>query len=51
VIAFSGVEKIGAGHVLDAFDCGDESLNRFIKRHALLSQLCLVMKDLKRLLK
>jgi hypothetical protein len=35
VTPFSGVAKIGAAHVLDAFDCGNESLNRFIKRHAL----------------
>jgi len=39
VTAFSGVEKLRADHVLDAFDCGDDSLNRFIKRHALPSQL------------
>ena len=37
--AFSGVEKLRADHVLDTFDCGDDGLNRFIKRHALPSQL------------
>jgi GNAT superfamily N-acetyltransferase len=38
VTAFGPVEKLGAAHALDAFDCGKEPLNRFLKRHALASQ-------------
>ncbi len=32
------VEKLRAAHDLEAFDCGKEPLNRFLKRHALTSQ-------------
>ena len=31
-------EKLRRDHYLDAFDCGQEALNRFLKRHALQSQ-------------
>ncbi|HEU4655739.1 MAG TPA: GNAT family N-acetyltransferase [Steroidobacteraceae bacterium] len=33
------IEKLRKEHVLDAFDCGKEDLNRFLKRHALANQL------------
>lgn len=36
--AFRAIEKLRAAHDLDAFDCGKEPLNRFLKRHALASQ-------------
>ena len=32
------IEKLRRDHYLDAFDCGQEALNRFLKRHALQSQ-------------
>lgn len=34
----AGVVKLAAQHVLDEFDCGHESLNRFLLRHAWASQ-------------
>jgi GNAT superfamily N-acetyltransferase len=33
------IEKITASHVLDAFDCGKEPLNRYLKRFALINQV------------
>lgn len=36
--AFGSIEKLGREHLLDAFDCGAEDLNRFLKRQALSSQ-------------
>ena len=33
------VEKLQASHALDAFDCGDYDLNRYLNRHALINQL------------
>lgn len=33
------IEKLHTSHAIDAFDCGNEHLNRFLKRHALLNQL------------
>lgn len=35
---FGKVEKLTPSHSLDAFDCGKEPLNRFLKRFALTSQ-------------
>jgi GNAT superfamily N-acetyltransferase len=32
------IEKLRRDHPVDAFDCGREALNRFLKRHALQSQ-------------
>jgi hypothetical protein len=32
------IEKLTADHELDVFECGEESLDRFLKRHALLVQ-------------
>jgi len=32
------IEKLRADHELDTFDCGNEALNRFLKRHAWSSQ-------------
>jgi GNAT superfamily N-acetyltransferase len=32
------IEKLQAAHILDAFDCGQESLNRYLKRYALANQ-------------
>jgi GNAT superfamily N-acetyltransferase len=32
------IEKLGRGHHLDTFDCGDEALNRFLSRYALSNQ-------------
>jgi len=32
------IEKLERGHHLDAFDCGDEALNRFLSRYALPNQ-------------
>jgi GNAT superfamily N-acetyltransferase len=34
----SVVEKLTASHALDAFDCGKEPLNRFLRRFALTNQ-------------
>jgi GNAT superfamily N-acetyltransferase len=34
----SVVEKLNASHALDAFDCGKEPLNRFLRRFALTNQ-------------
>jgi hypothetical protein len=34
----SAVEKLGASHELDAFDCGKEPLNRFVQRFAFSNQ-------------
>jgi len=34
----SGIEKLGAGHEVDAFDCGKEPLDRFLQRFALTNQ-------------
>ncbi len=34
----AGVVKLAAQHVLDEFDCGHESLNRFLRRHAWANQ-------------
>lgn len=31
---FHGPEPLGATHVVDGFDCGTESLNRWLERHA-----------------
>lgn len=36
--AFGAVEKLGADHDLSRFDCGKESLNRFLQRYALVNQ-------------
>jgi GNAT superfamily N-acetyltransferase len=33
------VEKLQRSHDVEAFDCGDEILNRFLSRHALQSQM------------
>lgn len=33
------IEKLGRAHAVDAFDCGQEALNRFLIRHALQAQL------------
>ncbi|MBK1644535.1 GNAT family N-acetyltransferase [Thiocapsa imhoffii] len=33
------VEKLQRSHGVDAFDCGDETLNRFLSRHAMQSQM------------
>jgi hypothetical protein len=38
VEALSHVEKLTASHSLDAFDCGKEPLDRFLKRFALTNQ-------------
>ena len=38
VEALSQVEKLTASHSLDAFDCGKEPLDRFLKRFALTNQ-------------
>ena len=35
--AFSVVEKLEATHDTDAFDCGKEPLDRFLKRFALIA--------------
>lgn len=32
------IEKLARSHLVDAFDCGSEPLNRFLTRHALQSQ-------------
>ena len=32
------IEKLRRDHPVDAFDCGEEALNRFLQRHALQSQ-------------
>ena len=32
------IEKLGRRHAIDAFDCRQEALNRFLARHALQSQ-------------
>lgn len=32
------IEKLRRDHAIDAFDCGENSLNRFLQRHALQSQ-------------
>lgn len=32
------VEKLGRKHAVDAFDCGEEALNRFLRRFALQGQ-------------
>ena len=34
----SRIEKLRRDHPIDAFDCGEDSLNRFLQRHALQSQ-------------
>ncbi|MGE0115014.1 MAG: GNAT family N-acetyltransferase [Steroidobacteraceae bacterium] len=34
----TGIVKLTAQHVLDEFDCGHESLNRFLQRHAWANQ-------------
>lgn len=34
----TGIVKLTAQHVLEEFDCGHESLNRFLKRHAWANQ-------------
>lgn len=36
--SFSAVRKLDATHDIDAFDCGKEPLDRFLKRHALVNQ-------------
>lgn len=36
--AFSAIRKLSAFHDVDAFDCGKQSLDRFLKRHALGNQ-------------
>ena len=33
------IEKLNQGHLVDGFDCGQDSLNRYLKRYALISQL------------
>lgn len=33
------IEKLARHHAVDDFDCGQESLNRFLSRHALSNQL------------
>jgi GNAT superfamily N-acetyltransferase len=38
VSTFGPVEKLRGEHRLDAFDCGKESLNHFLKRHAWTNQ-------------
>jgi GNAT superfamily N-acetyltransferase len=38
VIEFGAIEKLGREHALDEFDCGKETLNVFLKRHAWNSQ-------------
>jgi GNAT superfamily N-acetyltransferase len=38
VSALGSIERLGREHLLDAFDCGAEDLNRFLKRQALSSQ-------------
>ncbi len=37
-IRFS-IEKLGQQHSVDGFDCGNEELNRFLSRYALINQL------------
>lgn len=32
------IEKLKAAHLVDAFDCGNKSLNQFLQRHAFQSQ-------------
>lgn len=32
------IEKLQSSHQIDAFDCGQESLNRYLKRYALINQ-------------
>jgi GNAT superfamily N-acetyltransferase len=34
VSAYTGPELLGADHILDDFDCGDEALNDWLKRRA-----------------
>lgn len=36
--ALSAVEKLSKSHDLSAFDCGNESLNEWLKKYALLNQ-------------
>lgn len=36
--ALSPIEKLALGHNTDEFDCGNDELNRFLKRFALASQ-------------
>jgi Acetyltransferases len=36
--SFSAVQKLDASHEVDAFDCGKETLDRFLQRHALVNQ-------------
>jgi transposase len=38
VSGFGVIEKLRRDHSLDAFDCGKEQLNRFLKTHALNNQ-------------
>jgi len=38
VSGYGSIEKLRREHVLDAFDCGEEALNRFLKRQAWISQ-------------
>ena len=35
---YSAVEKLTAAHDIDQFDCGEEPLNRFLKRFAITNQ-------------
>jgi GNAT superfamily N-acetyltransferase len=36
--SFSAVQKLDASHEVDVFDCGKETLDRFLQRHALVNQ-------------
>ena len=38
VTGLGQVEKLNGTHEVDAFDCGKEPLDRFLKRHALVNQ-------------
>ena len=35
--AYSAIEKLDASHDVDAFDCGKEPLDQFLKRYALVN--------------
>jgi predicted N-acetyltransferase YhbS len=38
VSGFGTIEKLRRDHLVDGFDCGQEELNRFLKKHALTNQ-------------
>ncbi|MGD9539855.1 GNAT family N-acetyltransferase [Methylocystis sp.] len=35
---FSAIQKLNSQHEIDSFECGQESLDRFLKRYALVNQ-------------